>query len=190
MIVKLKNVRLAFADLFQPKSVANGNPTFSAAFIMEPDSPNVSNIETAMKDVAVAKWGAKGEKIFNKLKEDKKVCLKDGNKNTNKEGDVYSGFEDMMYVSANNPERPMLLDRNGVDELTRADGKPYAGCYVFASVDIWAQDNDYGQRINAQLRGVQFYKDGDAFAGGTPVSNEEFDDLGDGADADDLEDLA
>lgn len=186
MIVKLKNVRLAFADLFQPRSVNNSDPKFSAAFIMEPDSPNVAAVEAAMKDVATAKWGAKGEKILAKLIKDKKVCLKDGNDNTNKEGEVYSGFEGMSYVSANNAERPILLDRNGVDELTRADGKPYAGCYVYANIEIWAQDNSYGQRINAQLRGVQFFKDGDAFAGGTPVSAEEFDDLSDGADDEDM----
>ena len=142
-----------------------------------------------MKDVAVAKWGSKGEKILAKLIDDKRVCLKDGNKNTNKEGDIYDGFEDMSYVSANNDQKPLLLDRDKT-ELSRADGKPYAGCYVNVSLDIWAQDNSYGQRINASLRGVQFVKDGDAFAGGTPVSDSEFDDLGDGADADDVEDLA
>ena len=36
-----------------------------------------------------------------------------------------------------------------------------------AIVELWAQDNNYGKRINASLAGVQFAKDGEAFAGGT-----------------------
>lgn len=187
MKVALKNVRLAFPALFQPQSVNGSDPRFSGVFIMEPDSPNVKALETAMKDVAVAKWGDKGEKILAKLKKDKRVCLQDGDDKTNKEGDVYDGFEGMMCVSANRDSRPLLLDRDKT-ELSQADGKPYAGCYVNASIELWAQDNKYGQRVNASLRGVQFFKDGDAFAGGTPVSEDEFDDLSDGADADDLDD--
>lgn len=189
MIVKLNGVRLAFADLFQPRSVHGSDPKFGGAFIFEPGSQNEKKLEQAMKDVATAKWGAKGEKILAKLKDDNRVCMKDGNKKNNKEGDIYDGFEGMLYVSTNSDEHPLLLDRDKT-ELTRADGKPYAGCYVNASIKVWAQDNKFGQRLNATLRGVQFVKDGEAFAGGTPVSEDEFDDLGDGADAEDVEDLA
>ena len=32
-----------------------------------------------------------------------------------------------------------------------------------ASIDLWAQDNKYGKRINASLTHVQFVKDGDQF---------------------------
>lgn len=34
-------------------------------------------------------------------------------------------------------------------------------------VEFWAQDNNYGKRVNATLLGVQFVRDGAAFAGGT-----------------------
>jgi hypothetical protein len=70
--------------------------------------------------------------------------------------------------------------------LTEADGKPYAGCYVNASIELWAQDNNYGKRVNASLGGVQFARDGDAFAGGGAASEDEFDDLTAGANADEL----
>jgi len=48
------------------------------------------------------------------------------------------------------------------------NGKPYAGCYVNMSIRLWAQDNQFGKRVNAQLRAVQFVKDGEAF-GDKPV---------------------
>jgi len=31
---------------------------------------------------------------------------------------------------------------------------------------LWAQNNQYGKRINAQLDGVQFVRDGDPFGDG------------------------
>lgn len=188
MIVKIKNARLAFPHLFQPQKSKDGKLTFNGAFILSPDDPQVEELEKAMEDVAVAKWGEKGKKILANLKKQKRVFLKDGNDNTNKEGEVYAGFEDNTYFSASNVTRPSLVDRDK-QELHQSDGKLYAGCYVIVSIDIWAQDNDHGQRVNAGLRWVQFSKDGDAFAGGTPVSEDEFDDLSDGADDED-EDLA
>ena len=81
--------------------------------------------------------------------------------------------------------RPLVIDKDK-SPLTEQDGKPYAGCFVNASVELWAQDNNYGKRINASLRGVQFFKDGDAFAGGGAASEDEFDDIAEGATADDL----
>ena len=61
--------------------------------------------------------------------------------------------------------------------LVAENGKPYSGCFVNASLELWAQDNNYGKRVNATLMGVQFYKDGDSFSGGGVASEDDFDDL-------------
>ena len=53
-------------------------------------------------------------------------------------------------------------------------------------IDIWAQDNNFGKRVNASLGGVQFLRDGDAFAGGGVAAPDDFDDISEGADADTL----
>ncbi len=55
-----------------------------------------------------------------------------------------------------------------------------------ASLELWVQDNAYGQRINAQLRGIQFYRDGDSFSAGRPAEADEFEDVAVGADAEDF----
>ena len=70
--------------------------------------------------------------------------------------------------------RPRVLDRDK-SPLTQSDGRPYSGCYVNVSIDIWAQDNKFGKRVNAKLLAVQFHADGEAFSGGeglmpTPTS--------------------
>lgn len=186
-VVKLKNVRLAFPDLFEAKSIDGGKARFGAVFLIEPGSPEHKAIVKAMVEVAEAQWPKKGKDMVEKLMAGDKTALRNGD-----DKEDYDGFAGMRYLSAYNHTRPTVLDRDR-SPLTAQDGKPYAGCYVNASVDVWAQDNKWGKRVNAQLRGVQFASDGDAFAGGV-ASDDEFEDLGvdedlDIVDEDDMDDL-
>jgi len=90
-----------------------------------------------------------------------------------------------ISAAAQENARPTVIDQNK-SPLTVRDGKPYAGCYINASIDLWPQDNKYGKRINAQLRGVQFLRDGDAFSAGRPADSDEFEEVTEGADSDDI----
>lgn len=182
MKIKIENVRLAFPALFEPKTVnGEGDPRFSAVFILDPSSVNVTLIRDAIATVAKEKWGAKADAILKELANKDRICYAPRGK-TNQSGDIYDGFEGMHYINASNTARPLVLDRDA-SPLTAADGRPYAGCYVYASLELWAQDNNYGKRVNASLRGVQFYRDGDAFSGGGVASIDEFAPLEDGAAA-------
>ncbi|MFD1244790.1 ssDNA-binding protein [Paralysiella testudinis] len=73
--------------------------------------------------------------------------------------------------------KPIVLDKDAKTHLDSTSGKPYAGCYVNAKIDIWAQDSQYGKRINAGLSGVQFIRHGEAFGGGAPATEADFADL-------------
>ena len=95
------------------------------------------------------------------------------------------GYEGNLYLNGYNAVRPTVVDRD-TTPLVAADGKPSSGCYVVAILDVWAQDNQYGKKINAQLQGVQFFKDGDAFAGGKAADAGDFAPIAEGADAEDL----
>jgi hypothetical protein len=172
MIVKLKNVRLSFPELFEAKTVnGEGKPAFSAVFLINPKDPQIEVLNKAIEAVAKESWGAKADATLKTIRTADKTCLHSGDLKAN-----YDGFEGMMYVSARNALRPLVVDVNKAP-LTAEDGKPYAGCYVNASIELWVQDNNYGKRINATLRGVQFYKDGESFAGGGVASEDDFEDL-------------
>lgn len=171
-IVKLTNVRLAFADLFQPDAKYG---RYGASFPIKPGSDNAKLLDAAILEVAKAKWGAKADQVLVKLKADGVVCYQQAPK-TNADGEVYDGFQGMHCLNASNKARPTVVDRDRTP-LSEADGKPYSGCYVVAIVELWAQDNNWGRRINATLKGIQFYADGEAFSGGTPASVDDFDDL-------------
>ncbi|MDT0140188.1 DUF2815 family protein [Acidovorax sp. PRC11] len=181
MKLKLTNVRLAFPALFEAKTVnGEGKPAFSASLLIDPADPQVKTINTAIEACAKEKWGAKAEVMLKQLRAADKVCLHDGDLKAS-----YEGFPGNLFVSARNPVRPTVLDSDKTP-LAAADGKPYAGCYVNVVLDLWAQDNNFGKRINATLSGVQFSRDGDSFTGGGAASEDEFEDLSSGATADDL----
>lgn len=183
MLVTLTNVRLAFANLFEPKQVqGQGDLRFSACFILEPGSPNAKAVEAALTETATEKWKDKGIEIARKLFEDNRVCYLRKPK-TDKNGAIYQGFEDSYSISAANKARPTIVNRDR-SPLVAADGKPYSGCYVNVVLEVWGQDNQWGRRINATLKGVQFMSDSDAFGGGTPVNADAFADLGVGPDSD------
>lgn len=173
MKIALKNVRLAFPVLFEAKSVnGEGKPAFSASFLLPPDHPQVAEIKDAIEKVGKAKFTDKWPAIKKQLAATDKLPLHDGDLK-----DKYSGFAGNLFVSARSQTRPGVFDRDKTP-LTQSDGRPYAGCFVVGSIELYAQDNSYGKRINATLRGVQFLKDGEAFAAGSPATADEFDDLG------------
>lgn len=181
MKLKLTNVRLAFPTLFEAKTVnGEGKPAFSATFLVDPADPQVKTINAAIELVAKEKWGAKADAMLKQMRAADKTALHNGDLKAN-----YDGFPGNLFVSARNPMRPTVVAPDKTP-LVEADGKPYAGSYVHAVVELWAQDNNYGKRINATLMGVQFYKDGDSFTGGGVASEDDFDDVSAGATADDL----
>ena len=181
MKIKLTNVRLAFPALFEAKTVnGEGTPAFSAAFLIDPADPQVKAINAAIDATGKDKWGAKADAHLKQLRATDKVAIHDGDLKAS-----YDGFPGNLFISARNAVRPLVLDADKTP-LVAADGKPYAGCYVNASLELWAQDNKYGKRVNATLMGVQFLRDGDSFAGGGTGSESDFDDVSNGATADDL----
>ena len=172
MKVKLTNVRLSFPSLFEAKTVnGEGKPAFSAVFLLDPKDPQVKAVNAAIEAVAREKWGVKADANLKTLRAADKTCLHSGDLKSN-----YAGFEGMLYLSARNALRPLVIDVNK-SPLAEEDGKPYAGCFVNASVELWVQDNNYGKRINATLAGVQFYRDGEHFGGGSIADADDFDDM-------------
>lgn len=179
--LKLRNVRLAFPQLFEAKTVnGEGKPAFSANFIIQANDPQISTINAVIERVAKEKWGAKADAQLKALRGSDKVCLHNGDTKAQ-----YAGYEGNYFISARNSVRPLVLDTDKTP-LNAEDGRPYSGCYVNAVLELYCQDNSFGKRINAVLSGVQFFKDGEAFAGGRAASDDDFDDVSEGATADDL----
>jgi hypothetical protein len=158
MQISLPNVRIAFCDsLFTKKSIMEGKPQHSATFIMEPGSEAYETMVKTIQEVGKTKWNTKWSAIHKQLTLNNAICFKDGDIKS-----TYDGFEGNWFVSANNSQSKVgVFDRDA--KLTDDESLIYAGCIVNGVVDVWAQDNNYGKRINARLEGVQFVRDGESF---------------------------
>ena len=180
----IKNLRLSFPNLFQPDAFdANQKPKFGATFILDKSDPQVAVIREHMNDVGRQKWGTKWDD--QKFRSSVTACIRDGSDKSHLDG--FS--EDNIFFNASNPKRPTVVDRDR-SAIAEEDGKIYAGCFVNASVEFWVQDNQYGKRINASLRGVQFAGQGEAFGGGGSGNVEDdFEDIS-GSDAEVVEEKA
>lgn len=177
--ITLTNVRLAFPSLFEATTVAGeGKPRFSAMLILPPDHPQLGEIKAKMLAIAKEKWKDKAQATYTSLEKSDKLALHDGDTKSQ-----YDGVSGNFFISAAAQEssRPTVVNADR-SPLTVKDGVLYPGCYVNALLEFWPQDNNYGKRINAQLRGVQFLRDGDSFSAGRPAGSDEFDAV-EGADA-------
>lgn len=173
--VRVEMARLAFARIWKPGAVNPGDrETYNCILLLgDEKDPQVRKVARAINEVGAEKWKNKWneERFRRNVKE--KSCLRDqGTKD-------YEGFEEGCYfVSCNTVPRPLILDANK-EPLAESDGRPYSGCYVDGLVQIWAQDNQWGKRVNAQLLGLQFRKDGEPFTGGGRADVDDFDDYSD-----------
>ena len=169
MKIKLQNVRLSFADLFTAVSKFDSDPKFSASFIVDPKSDDGKANLAAFKKIVRA---LEAEKFKGKELPIDKLPIKDGN---DKE---YDGWKDMMIISAANKKRPMIVGRKRQPVAEGDVDAPYSGCIVNAVLDVWAMDNQYGQRIIASLEAVQFAAEGEPFVASSVNIEADFEDIG------------
>jgi hypothetical protein len=175
--------RLAFPNIFNMSTVQGSEgskPSYSCTLLVEPGSDSDKRIQAALKEVAQAKWGEQWQTVFKTLKSQDRIAYRDGNTKLDRDGNVQQGFADMKAMSCRSYQKLMIIDRDGTTVLNEEDGRPYGGCYVSASIDIWAQQSSqWGRRLNCKILGLQFVKDGDAFAAGAPATIDDFDQLDD-----------
>lgn len=163
--IKIRNARLSFPSLFKKASFDGKEGKYEATLLFpKSDTDTYDAIMKAIEEC----------KTSNKIKVGAdKICIKDGDDSD------YDGYAGHWAVKAGNNKRPTVINRDKTP-LVEEDEVVYAGCYVNAIIDMWAQNNQYGKRINANLLGIQFVKDGESFGdGGKTADVDEFDDIED-----------
>lgn len=187
----LKDVRLAFPDLWKPGEPMPGStsgPKFGATGIFAPNSEAAKVAIAEFNRVCQEKFGPNWQAIAGEIEKSKK-CIRKGDSNLDKAGEVRNGFAGMLYIVAKNKAKPAVVDGKKMNgqwvHLDESSGKPYGGCKVNLKVEIYAMAKPgMGKSVNASLLAVQFVGDGEAFgaAPGTADGFEE-EDMGDEAPA-------
>jgi len=160
--IMLTNVRLSFPSLFKKSSFDGKEGKYEATFLLP------------KKDIATYK--AINEAIEAAISEAKVKIPAD--KRFIKDGDSieYDGFADCWAIKAGNSTRPLVINRDR-SPITEDDEIVYAGCYVNAQIGVWIQNNQYGKRVNANLYGVQFVKNGEPFGTKAVAEVEDFEEV-------------
>lgn len=159
--IKLSNVRLSFPSLFKRAVFDGQEGKYQATFIL--DKKNVDTkaiIDNLIKQLLTE----------NKIKvQPHMMAIKDG-------AETSLEFSDQWLIKASSNRRPTVINKDKTP-IVEEDNIVYAGCYVNAIINFWIQDNKFGKRVNANLLGIQFVKDGEAFGLGNIDVTDEFDEL-------------
>lgn len=164
--VTIPNARLSFPSLFK-KSVFEGKEGKYEATLLFPKTDE-KTYKKVMAAIDECKATAKIKVAASKL------CIQDGDEIYDEK--EYDGYQGMWAVKAANSKRPTLITGKK-EPIHEEDEILYAGCYVNAIIDPWAQDNQWGKRINANLLGIQFVKDGEPFGDAVTADVDDFDEV-------------
>lgn len=146
----LHEVRISYPHLFEPWARnANEKKKYSAVFLLDKQKHKdlIKQIAQGMKALCQA------EAKDKKLPPPDKLCLRDGDLSGRTEN------EGCWTLNASEDGRPVVVGKDK-SPLTAEDDVIYPGCVVNARIRLWYQDNQYGKRVNANLLGVQFVRDG------------------------------
>jgi hypothetical protein len=172
--IRLKRVRLAFGQGIFVKSKPKGAspeapPKYSCSLLLDRNDPQVAELQKIITAEFAQRFGPKAPAVQKAAEAIAKVCLRDGDLKSD-----YEGFADHWALSCSAFTKPSTLDNNR-NEVTQESGILYSGCYVNAIVTIKAYDN-VSKGASAEINGVQFAGKGDAFSGGRPAGQDEFED--------------
>jgi hypothetical protein len=174
-ISKEHPVRLLHMDLWEAKDY-KGKKRFGATALVHKSHPMVKAMDDTLMEVAKAEFGSKAAAKLAEIRGNNQKCaVRDG---------AAKGHPDHWMVATYRQEsqgRPKVVDGRKRD-LMPADGKPYRGCDINISFDFYIAEGG----IHAGLEAVQYVRDNDAFSGAGPATADDFDEIAEGADADDL----
>lgn len=163
-------VRLSYPKLFTAEQIqGQGDPKYTASFIIEPDDRfTLDKVEAAI-DAAIAlgkekTW--KGAKAALLTRDKLKLPLRDGDE---KEDEAYNG---RFFLNATSKSKPGVVDRDPRIALTEAE--VYAGMYVRATLNFYPFDNNGSKGIAVGLNNIQFLEDGEPLSGGSAKPEDDF----------------
>lgn len=154
--IMIQGARVSFPHLFTPPVLNGEEGKCGAQLLLYPDKHKavIDRITANFRELERAKF--KGGKL-----PPEKYCMRAGEDKGRPE---MAGY---LVVSANSKTAPHVISHlDGRTIITNErDSRIYAGCHVNAKIRLWAQDNSYGRRINAELVAIQFAGEGESLDG-------------------------
>jgi len=162
-------VRLSYANLWEPKSVNGGTPKYSVSLIIpKSDTRTIAKVKAAVEAAY-----SEGE---NKLKGNGKsvpplAAIKTPLRDGDAERPDDEVYENSYFVNATSASAPGIVDTSCDTILERS--QIYSGVYARASVNFYAYNRDGGRGIACGLNNIQKLRDGEPL-GGKPKAEDDF----------------
>jgi hypothetical protein len=154
-------VRLSYANLWEPKSINGGTPKYSVSIIIsKTDARTIAKIKAAIETAY-----REGE---TKLKGNGKTVppiaaiktpLRDGD-TERPDDEAYAGS---YFINANSATAPGIVDKACEPILERS--QIYSGVYARASVNFYAFNSNGNRGVACGLNNIQKLRDGDPLGG-------------------------
>ena len=151
--ILLENGRFSYTYVYKPYRNEDGNQSYTTHWVFPENHPQTAALFALIRKVAVEKWKDKADEVLAALKGQDRLCVHRGN--VSKPG--IAVYKDQLYISASRKfeDGPPRIADEIRNEITIASGKVYSGARGNVIVRLWAQDNKWAKRINAELQGIQ-----------------------------------
>ena len=162
--VVTNEVRLSYANVWEPKSINGGTAKYSCSIIIpKSDTETVEAINAAI-EVALNEGTAKfGGKL--PPRGTLKLPLRDGD--TERDDDAYRGC---WFVNANSTTPPQVVDKY-VRPITD-HSEIYSGVYARVSIAFYAFNSNGNRGVACGLGNIQKTRDGEPLGGRTNAAAE------------------
>jgi len=168
--IQLKNVRLSYANFFEPRETMSGDMRYGTALLIPSKDPQVEKIKDLVNKVGEEKFGKKWDSMVKKNGLPVKDADEDGTADDKPE---YAGHH---YINTSSKRQPQVVDRQVQPILD--DSGIWSGCYANVSIAVFAFDVPENKGVSFGLNNVQLVKEGERL-GGAPNADEEFEALDD-----------
>lgn len=166
-------VRLSFLHVDEPKKfndAADAKAKYQGTALIDPTTVEGAELIKRLKGeiIALAKK-AYGDQLPAEIRSGQNLCLQNNTLPDGTPRKEYDGYKGMYYFVASNDAAPIVYNRKAEIITPSEEQYPESGDYGIVKAKLWAQDNEYGKRINANLLTVQFVRAGEKFGKGGKV---------------------
>ena len=160
--VLIKNCRLSYANIWQPRIEEDGSKgKYSVSLIIDKkDEVTIRRINNAI-DAAKKVGKSKLANSQGFVPKNLKTPLRDADE----EGRTDEAYIGMMFLNATSKSKPKIVDRH-VERITDEE-EVYSGCYANVMVNFYAYAVNGNKGIAAGLGNIQKVKDGERLGGGS-----------------------
>lgn len=158
--ITIKNVRLSYANVWEPKTNLQGDLKYSASLIIPKNSPEVAEVKRAINKAAKDNKAKFTDKKGRDIPKEKiRLPLRDGDIDRADE----PAYEGCYFINVSSNNAPKIVNRRLKPIVDKSE--VYSGCYANVSVNFFGYNTNGNAGIGAGLGNIQKLKDGEPLGG-------------------------